>query len=83
MPVREYRLKDGAEGCPHCREGFERVEPLDCPPFPFCPECGSPVCRILSAPSVGRSRSGLDQRAKGAGFLKYEKLGKGEYEKKY
>jgi hypothetical protein len=41
------------------------------------------VVRALSTPSVGASKSGLDQRAKSSGFIKYEKLGKGEYEKKY
>jgi len=83
MPIREYIAEDTKKSCPFCAEGFERVEPLECPPFPVCPECGARVVRALSAPSVGASKSGLDQRAKSSGFIKYEKLGKGEYEKKY
>lgn len=53
-------------------------EPLD-----RCPDCGAPVEKQISAPSVGSSKSGFDDRAKRAGFHKLKKLGKGEYEKQY
>jgi predicted nucleic acid-binding Zn ribbon protein len=53
------------------------------PPLEKCPECGAAVSRIVSRPSVGGSKSSLDQRAKAAGFTKLQRLGKGEYEKKY
>jgi len=33
--------------------------------------------------AVGASRSGLDDRAKAAGFTKLKRLGKGEYERQY
>ena len=83
MPIREYAAVDPKKSCRHCKEGFEDVESLDAPAKETCPRCGEKIARQLSAPSVGGSQSGLHDRAKNAGFTTYEKLGKGEYEKKY
>jgi putative FmdB family regulatory protein len=83
MPIREYCAVDPAKSCKHCKEGFEEVETIEAPALEHCPECGAGVLRQLSAPSVGASGSGLHDRAKSAGFTTYQKLGKGEYEKKY
>jgi predicted nucleic acid-binding Zn ribbon protein len=67
----------------HCRDGFEQLEQINGSRMTTCPRCGAPVAQQLSAPSVGRSVSGLDDRAKSAGFHKLKKIGSGEYEKKY
>ena len=83
MPIREYAAVDPAQSCRHCKVGFEEMESMDAPAAATCPRCGSKIERQLSAPSVGGSKSGLHDRAKNAGFTTYEKLGKGEYEKKY
>ncbi|MDZ8117583.1 FmdB family zinc ribbon protein [Pontiella agarivorans] len=83
MPIREYAAVDPGKSCRHCGNGFEEVEAIDAPPKKTCPRCGSKITRQLSAPRVGSSESGLHDRAKSAGFTTYEKLGKGEYEKKY
>lgn len=83
MPIYEYQASSPDESCDHCRDGFECLRKLSDPPLAACPECGSPVAKQISAPSVGASQTGLDDRAKNAGFTKYKKLGKGEYEKKY
>jgi len=83
MPIREYSAIDPKNSCKHCREGFEQVEPMDAPSAAACPECGNKVERQISAPRVGGSDSGFDDRAKTAGFSKLKKLGHGEYEKKY
>ncbi len=83
MPIREYSAADPKNSCARCKAGFERVEPMDCPAFPVCPECGNPVERQLAATNVGGSKSNFDDSAKSSGFIKYEKLGDGEYEKKY
>ena len=53
------------------------------PPLTQCPECGGEVDKLISAPSVGASGSDFDNRARNAGFHKLQRLGKGEYEKKY
>ncbi len=83
MPIREYAAVDPKNCCDHCRDGFERVETLEESAMETCPRCGGKVARQLSAPSIGRSESGLHDRAKNAGFTTYKKTGQGEYEKKY
>ena len=83
MPNYEYEATTSAHSCAKCRSGFEIVQALDAPRLTACPACGAPVRKCLSAPAIGRSRTSLDQRAKAAGFTKLQRLGKGEYEKKY
>ena len=83
MPIYEYQAKDPAQSCPKCARGFEVMQRMSDPPFTQCPACGAPLRKLVSAPSVGRSESGLDNRAKSAGFHKLKRLGKGEYEKEY
>jgi len=83
MPIREYIATDPKKACAYCKAGFEQIEQMDSPPNTACPECGSAIQRQISAPQVGGSNSGFDDRAKSAGFTKLEKLGHGEYEKKY
>lgn len=83
MPIREYRASDAKNSCDDCREGFERIEGIEAKPLESCPRCGAAIQRQLSSPNVGGSKSGLDQRAKSAGFTKYGKLGSGEYEKNF
>jgi predicted amidophosphoribosyltransferase len=73
MPIREYKAVDLEKSCSFCREGFERVEPMDCPVFPFCPECGMPIERQLSRPILGKSKSSFISRAKSAGLTTYKK----------
>ena len=77
------RSVKSSKACQHCQAGFEQVESIEAPPETVCPECGNPVERQISTSSVGGSKSGFDDRAKSAGFRKLEKLGDGEYEKKY
>jgi len=83
MPIREYIAVEASASCTQCKEGFEHIETVDAEPIETCPECGNAVHRQISAPSIGGSKTGFDQRAKSAGFTKFDKLGKGEYEKKY
>ena len=83
MPIYEYRCSDPKRSCSHCAGGFELMQKVSDPRAERCPRCNAPVEKIISAHTVGASRSGLDQRAKTAGFHKLERRGKGEYEKKY
>lgn len=83
MPIYEYQAKDAAKACSHCAEPFEVMQRISDPKLEKCPECGADVVRVISAPSLGRSVSSLDDRAKAAGFTKLKRLGKGEYEKQY
>lgn len=83
MPIREYQAADPDRSCAQCRIPFERIERLNEAVLTVCSHCGAPVVRLISAPAVGGSRSGLDDRAKNAGFHKLKRLGRGEYEKQY
>ena len=83
MPIYEYRAVISEEACERCRDGFELLQKLSDSPLASCPDCGAEVKKQISAPAVGSSKAGFDDRAKSAGFHKLERLGKGEYEKKY
>jgi len=84
MPIYEYEAKYPArQGCSKCRTGFEVLQQLHEPPVTACPACGAQVIRRISAPAIGASSAGFDDRAKSAGFQKLKRLGKGEYEKQY
>jgi putative FmdB family regulatory protein len=83
MPLREYICRDDKQSCAFCKSGFEQLEKIDQQALDVCPRCGSPVERRISPPSFGVSKSGLDDRARRAGFHKLKKLGRGEYEKQY
>lgn len=83
VPIYEYQAQSEQQSCPHCVSPFEVIQRLSDPPLTRCPQCGAPVAKQISAPAVGSSKSNLDDRAKHAGFHKLQRLGKGEYEKKY
>ncbi len=83
MPIYEYRAKNRKRSCDHCRDGFDQLQGLKDVPLSVCPECGAAVEKLLSAPAIGASKSGLDSRAKDAGFHKLRRVSKGEYEKEY
>ncbi len=83
MPIYEFKAQDPRQSCPVCRDGFEQLLRLSDPPPATCPDCGATVRKCISAPNVGASASGFDDRAKSSGFHKLKKTGKGEYEKLY
>lgn len=83
MPIYEYEAVPGEKGCAYCQNGFETIQSLSEAKLDKCPKCGAKIQRVISAPSVGKSQSSLDDRAKAAGFTKLKRLGKGEYEKQY
>lgn len=83
MPIYEYEKDEGEFGCPYCRDGFETMRKLSDDALTQCPKCSAKIHKLISAPSVGASKSGLDDRAKSAGFTKLKKIGAGEYEKQY
>ncbi len=83
MPIYEYEARHAKRRCDHCGNGFEVLQRMSDPPLTTCPQCGSPVVRRISTPSLGRSQASFDDRAQQAGFHKLKRLGKGEYEKQY
>jgi putative FmdB family regulatory protein len=83
MPIYEYEAKEPGISCARCKQPFEVAQRIVDPPLTVCPDCGQPVRKIISLPSIGASASGFDDHAKKKGFHKLKRLGKGEYEVKY
>jgi putative FmdB family regulatory protein len=83
MPIYEYQATDEKRCCKHCAKVFEVLQQPSDAPLTECPQCEAPVTKLISAPAVGASESGADDRARSAGFHKLKRLDKGKYEKQY
>jgi putative FmdB family regulatory protein len=83
MPVYVYEAEKVEKSCAKCRGGFEIQQSLSEERLKVCPECSSPVIKVIQAPSLGRSQTDLHYRAKRAGFHTLKRVEKGEYEKIY
>jgi len=51
VPLYEYQ-------CKKCKHKFEKIQKFSDPPVRKCPECGSPVEKIMHAPAVQFKGSG-------------------------
>lgn len=83
MPVYVYEAQCPEHSCGRCRGGFEVSQSLSEERLKICPECSSPIIRVIQAPALGHSQTDLHYRAKRAGFHTLKRIGKGEYEKMY
>ena len=83
MPIYVYEAEEASAGCSRCRDSFEVRQSISDAPLAKCPDCGSPVHRVIQAPALGRSKTDLAYRAKRAGFHALKRIGKGEYEKAF
>ena len=83
MPTYQYEARDRRKSCAKCRDGFEIMQSINDDRLTVCPDCGSPIVRVIGAPALGHSKTDLNYRAKRAGFHTYKKVQKGEYEKLY
>jgi putative FmdB family regulatory protein len=81
MPIYEYRALSA--GCATCSRGFDRLQRLADAELTQCPDCGAAVQRVISAPSlaIGGAHLLKEKKVGDAGFTRYEKIGKGVYEK--
>lgn len=86
MPVYTYQIiqDDGSEG-----DTFELVRAMTDPPLTHHPETGERVKRIFAAPHVpGRHGASAtkarlsNENLERHGFTKYERVGKGQYERR-
>ena len=83
MPIYQYQARGEQASCPRCKEGFELRQAVADAALETCPWCGAPVARVPSLAAIGFSQSGLDDRARAAGFTKLSRIGKGEYERNF
>lgn len=81
MPIYQY-VADGP-GCSRCRNGIELLQRLSDPALSTCPDCTTPVHRVVSAPQVvsGQAHRSSESHIGKHGFTQYRKAGKGVYEK--
>jgi predicted nucleic acid-binding Zn ribbon protein len=86
MPTYVYQVinEDGSAG-----ETFEVFQRMSDPPLTRHPETGRPVRRVIVAPRIaGRYSEAATKRLLGdenldrLGFTKYQRVGKGHYEKR-
>ena len=89
MPTYAYILDtekaDGEDaGCDYCREGFEIVQSMKDDALSKCPKCDAPIFKQVMLPNFGDSRKikgPNDREIAAGGFTKYERKGKGYYER--
>ena len=87
MPIYIYEviLEDGEGGAQ-----FEYQQKMTDPPLTHHPTTGEPVRRVLQPPHIGgkhseagiRNRLADDKKLEKLGFTKYQRVGKGAYEKR-
>lgn len=85
MPVYEYQAADADKSCEHCRDVFETQQSMRDEPLSLCPECGSPVKRVISKVSMSSAKSTKsmlsDKNLKEKGFSKLVNEGDGKFRK--
>lgn len=81
MPIFEYEPDD--EKCEFCGGVFEVFQKMDDPPLEKCPTCEKPCHRTFSAFAVGGKEKSLLSKGnlEAHGFTRFERKGKGYYEK--
>ncbi|WP_191621279.1 FmdB family zinc ribbon protein [Marinihelvus fidelis] len=81
MPTYVYQ-PTGDDQCRYCMNGFEWRQKISAPALERCPECGSAIRRVISAPALTSSGPAMDEKnIDKHGFTQYRKLEKGVYEK--
>ncbi len=78
MPVYEYQKTEDADGCITCQRGFQTVQSMKEDALEKCPDCGSPIRRLLSAPGISTPTTNAEY--KNMGFTRLEKRDTGVYE---
>ena len=79
MPLYVYEAKDSAKSCAKCRGGFEITQSLKDDKLSVCPDCGSPIYRVIQAPGLTHTQTDQQKRTKRDGFKCLKKIKKGEY----
>lgn len=81
MPIYEYQAEDPKKSCRHCRDAFEVVRQAGDEPLGKCPECGSPVVKIISVPGKPKENILSPKSLADKGFTQYKNVGGGHFEK--
>lgn len=81
MPIYAYQpLQE--QRCSYCQNGFDQLQKLHDLALQACPQCNSPVKRVISAPNLARHTTSLEPaNLEKHGFTQYRKSSKGVYQK--
>jgi putative FmdB family regulatory protein len=81
MPIYEYAAVD--KGCAHCEAHFDMRQKIADAELDACPQCGSPVRRVIGAPAfaMGHAHTLKESNVAKNGFTQYRRAGNGVYEK--
>ena len=85
MPTYVYEAVDKKRSCKTCRDGFETDQSIKDDPLRNCPECGSPIRRVITGVNISTARSTKsllsDKNLKKHGFTKLVNEGDGKFRK--
>ena len=59
MPIYEYQVKEGYEGCDYCKDVFEVTQKITDDQLKECPKCQSPLEKIVSKTSFKLKEGGV------------------------
>jgi putative FmdB family regulatory protein len=79
MPIYEYEPTE--HDCLICENRFEVIQEIPEAPLEFCPTCGMPCRRIVSAATFKMSIGADPERAAKRGFTTWRKAGSATWEK--
>ena len=82
MPVYEYAVVEGEQGCSACRNGFEARQSMKDDALEACPRCGAAVRRVILPTNIatkwGKSMLG-EASLKRHGFKTLRNEGEGKF----
>ncbi len=79
MPIYEYQPTE--EGCKRCSGGFEVFQQMNEEPLESCPDCDTPVEKLVSSFGTGPKDVLSNRNLEQHGFSKLRKTNDGNYEK--
>lgn len=82
MPIYEYESTTETK-CATCGSRFEVFQSMAEQALTACPDCGGPIARVFSTPSIHGVGANIlsNKNLAEKGFTKYVKAGDGHYEK--
>jgi putative FmdB family regulatory protein len=84
MPLYTYRAKDAEKSCPYCHDLFETLQRMSEEALTTCPECGTPVVRVMHGAAVMQQKSTKqllsDDNLRKHGFKKLVNAGGGKFD---
>lgn len=78
MPIYEYQVAEGHEGCGKCRPGFDVLQSMKDDALTTCPDCGAPVRKLVFPVGISSPKSNAE--LKNLGFTKLVRRDQGVYE---